>query len=97
VYWLTCADEPAIAMPVAEAFVVEPSYSFNLSDHDQQLLGLEDSRDALVYAVLTVARPQGTITANLLAPVVYNLKLGTAKQLILDDGRYDLRHPVKSL
>ncbi len=97
VYWLQCADEPTIAMPVAEVFVIEPSYSFDLSDHDQQLLGLEEPRDALVFAVLTVTQPQGTITANLMAPVVYNLRGGSAKQIILDDGRYALRHPVKAL
>lgn len=97
VYWLQCADEPAIAMPVAEAFMVEPGYSFDLGDHDQQLLGLGDPGDALVYVVLSVAQPEGTITANLLAPVIHNVRLGTARQIILDDGRYALRHPVKTL
>jgi flagellar assembly factor FliW len=93
VYWLECADAPEIALPVADAFAVAPAYSFKLSDADSHALGLRHAADALVLTVLTLAE-SGLITANLLAPVVVNRNTWAARQVILDDARYSLRHPV---
>ena len=94
VYWLECDEEPEIALPVADAFAVAPHYSFKLSDADTRALGLRHAADALVLAVLTVPVGGGTVTANLLAPVVVNRNTWVARQVILDDARYSLRHPV---
>jgi flagellar assembly factor FliW len=95
-YWLTCVDEPVIALPAADAFAVDPEYSFELSDGDVEVLALRKALDALVLSVLTVS-PQGQVTANLLAPVIVNRTNGAARQVILDGTSYELRHPVMSL
>jgi flagellar assembly factor FliW len=97
VYWLQCVAEPAIAMPLAEASMVDRGYAFELPDQDTRALRIERPEDAQVLVVLTVGREQGAITANLMAPVVVNRRHGLARQLILDDKRYSLRHPVTSL
>lgn len=94
VYWLHCDEEPAIALPVADAFAVAPDYSLSLPEADARALDLRDTADALVLVVLTVARESGTITANLLAPIVVNRSNRTARQVILDGTSYSLRHPV---
>jgi flagellar assembly factor FliW len=95
-YWLACVDEPAITLPAADAFAIDPDYSFELSDGDVASLALRQAADALVLSVLTVA-PQGQVTANLLAPVIVNRTTGAARQVILDGTSYALRHPVMSL
>jgi flagellar assembly factor FliW len=94
VYWLQCDAEPEIALPVADAFAVAPTYSFKLSDADTLALGLRHAADALVLVVLTIPRGPGVITANLLAPIVVNRNTWTARQVILDDARYHLRYPL---
>jgi len=94
VYWLRCDDAPGIRLPVAEAFAIEPSYSFTLSTADVAALGLARAEDALVLVVLTVRRG-GAITANLFAPIVINRQTWQAKQIILDGTSYSLRHPVE--
>jgi flagellar assembly factor FliW len=95
-YWLTCVDEPAIALPAADAFAVSPDYAFDLGDADTARLGLQTAADALILSVLTIS-PQGQVTANLLAPVIVNNTTGAASQVILDGTSYELRHPVMSL
>ena len=97
VYWLQCEDEPEIALPVADAFAVSPRYSFTLSTADTDLLGLGHPSDSLVLVVLTVSRGAGTITANLLAPIVVNRDTWAAKQVILDGTRHSLHHPVEMI
>ncbi len=94
VYWLECDEEPAIALPVAEAFAVAPQYAFDLYTSDSRALGITEPADALVLVVLAVPPGRGTITANLFAPIVVNRSAGRAKQIILDGSKHSLRHPV---
>jgi flagellar assembly factor FliW len=93
-YWLQCEAEPALALPLADAPAVLPDYAFELSTADVHALDLRAAEEALVLVVLTVPADGGTITANLLAPVVVNVRTWTAKQVILDGTRYSLRHPL---
>lgn len=97
VCWMECDDEPAIALPVVDAFAVLPEYAFQLSTADVRLLELDVASDALILAVLSARRGTAQITANLLAPVVVNRVNGRAKQVILDGTSYSLRHPVQTL
>jgi flagellar assembly factor FliW len=94
VYWLRCADEPGINLPVAEAFHVDPAYSVALSNADAAALDLEQSDDAFVLVVLTLRR-DGAVTANLFAPIVINRRSWRAKQVILDGSNYSLQQPVE--
>jgi flagellar assembly factor FliW len=96
-YFLRCDDEPAIALPVVDAFAIAPEYSFDLPASDVRALALYHAADALVLAVLTMPRGPGTVTANLFAPVVINRATGRAKLVILDGTRHGLRHPVAEI
>ncbi len=93
-YWLQCEAEPALALPLADAPAVLPDYAFELSTADVHALDLRAAEEALVLVVLTVPADGGIITANLLAPVVVNVRTWAAKQVILDGTRYSLRHPL---
>lgn len=97
VYWLRCDEEPALALPLAEPFALDPAYSFELSTADVAALGLEQPDDALVLVALTIPRQGATVTANLFAPVVVNRRTWRAKQVILDGSTYALRHPVETI
>lgn len=94
VYWLTAEGEPPVALPVADAFAIDPAYSLDLSDADAAALGITHAGDALVLIVLTIATDEPSITANLLAPVVVNRRNGAARQIILESSGRALRHPV---
>ncbi len=97
VYWLRCNDEPAIMLPVAEAFAVSQHYTVDLADPDRHDLNLTSPEDALVLAVLTLAGDCDQITANLVAPVIVNRQTWAAKQVILDTSDYSIRQPLASL
>jgi len=73
-YWLQCEAEPALALPLADAPAVLPDYAFELSTADVHALDLRAAEEALVLVVLTVPADGGAITANLLAPVVANVR-----------------------
>ncbi|WP_284328137.1 flagellar assembly protein FliW [Demequina litorisediminis] len=65
-----------------------------MSDEQRESIGVEDLADALVLTVVT-RTAQGEFSANLLAPIVVNLRSGAAVQAVLDED-WPLRAPLGS-
>ena len=64
-----------------------PDYNLELNDYDAEILGLTDSRDALIYNIVTVhPTAKNYVTANLVAPLVINRRTLVAKQVILSNS-----------
>ena len=81
--------------------VLDPNYAVNLDADDLAGLQLAPGRqpvigkDILCAAIVTTGNTeQGQPTANLLAPVVVNLKEQIGMQVIQADSPYSHRHPI---
>jgi len=95
ILWLQSLQEPGIAFPVLEPKIFRPDYSVNLSGNDQRELGLLSLKDnATVLTILTIPALITEMTANLKAPLVINLNQRIAKQVVLQENEYQLRHPM---
>jgi flagellar assembly factor FliW len=57
---------------------------------------MQGPEDAFVRCILTLRDDPGQITANLLAPLVFCRRTHMARQLVLQDSGFALRHPVFS-
>ena len=93
---LTRADLVFITLPV---HLVDAAYRLEMSPEDLESLGLPADRqpvpgdDVLCLAIVTLAE-QNPATANLLAPIVVNLKTNKALQTIQVDAGYSHQHPL---
>ncbi|MEX2375500.1 MAG: flagellar assembly protein FliW [Dehalococcoidia bacterium] len=96
VEWLQSLDDPDVAFALLEPFAFMPGYAFELSDADAAALGMHEAQDALIRCVLTLHEDPAMITANLLAPVVLSRRTHMARQVIVQDSTYSLRHPIFS-
>jgi len=95
--WFQSLDEPETAFAALDAFLVDADYDIELPKADADALALESEGDVAVYALLTVRLdPEEYITANLLAPVVLNTRIGTGRQVILQDSSYSLQHRIQA-
>jgi flagellar assembly factor FliW len=92
--FLQSVTTPALCFPALPVRVVEPQYEPLLSAADLQLLGFSEQPiigdDAIVLTLVAVHEQDPT--ANLLAPVVINLRTRAAAQCIDSDLRYSHRH-----
>jgi flagellar assembly factor FliW len=73
-----------------------PGYAPRLPASVLGELGLERAADARLYCVVTV--PGGDVqaaTANLRAPLVVNAESGRARQVVLTDGGFPIKHPLR--
>ena len=65
-------------------FVYFPDYEVAIDDEDQDLLEAGREDELIVFCLISVDRADGTMTANLMAPLVVNVSARTARQVVLD-------------
>jgi flagellar assembly factor FliW len=94
--FLQSVRNPELSLPALPVRVVERNYELRLHASDIELLGLSAQprigEDIVVLSLIAVH--EQCPTANLLAPVVVNLRTNAAAQCIDPDLRYSHRHPL---
>jgi flagellar assembly factor FliW len=92
---LQCIDDTDVQFLVSNPLLLDPTYSVALSAEDRAALSLTPDIQPVTYCTLTVAT-DGSITANLLGPLVVNPVTRQARQLVALDSVYSTLHPVAS-
>ena len=96
--FLQSLEDPGICFVTAPVRAVEPEYVLRVSEEDLRLLGLDPARqprigpDVLCLSVVSIEE-SGT-TANLLAPIVVNVRNLQAVQAIGPESVYSHRFPL---
>jgi flagellar assembly factor FliW len=96
--FLQSLDERDLCFPALRALAVDRHYQLRLAKEDLRRLELPSSRqprpgEDVEWLALVALRASGP-TANLLAPVVINLRGRRAVQIIGGES-YSLQHPLK--
>jgi flagellar assembly factor FliW len=91
--WLTSVEGPPASFLTVDPRVLLPSYRFALGPADLARLGAEEGSPLLWLAIVLV-EANGTVTANLRAPIVINPTTMVGHQVMPQDCLYPLRHVV---
>ncbi len=93
--WLQCLDNPELAFVVIDPRCFLADYQPGPYPLIFQEMGVENPEDLKVLVILTIppGKPQD-MTANLMGPVVINLKTRQGKQLVMEDPRYHHKYRV---
>ncbi|MFO1488094.1 MAG: flagellar assembly protein FliW [Verrucomicrobiota bacterium] len=92
--WLQVKNDAALAFVVIDPFLVQPEYQPDIPQTDVEFLGLTDSRDALLFNIVTVYSPTRA-TVNLKGPIVFNRRTMIGKQVVLANANtYSVQHPL---
>ncbi len=94
--WLQAVDTPNLAFITIDPFMICPEYKPDICDDDTKFLELESPEDALVLSIVNLHNSDGTgVTANLVGPIVINVKKRIGKQVILQNHlKYSVRYPL---
>ena len=68
--WLHSVDDPGIAIPLTNPWKFYEDYAVELSDADEERLGITDPAAAQVYVTVRAAEAIEDFTANLRAPIL---------------------------
>lgn len=95
--FLQSVQREGLCFTTLPILVIDPDYRLNLSSADLELAGLSTERqpvigeDVLCLAILTLHK-DGPTTANLIAPLVINLRTREAVQALILDSEYSHQH-----
>jgi len=85
---------PDIAFIVANPYTLVKDYTFNIDEPTIDLLEIKKQEDIFVLGVLSLKQPFESSTINLQAPLIFQSTTKKAKQMILNDNTFNMRHPV---
>ncbi len=91
---LRSVDDEELAFLVVPPAAFFPDYELDLDDETAERVALTSSDDALVLAIVNVADDPKDATANLLGPLVVNLRTLEGVQAVLTPERYSSRRPL---
>lgn len=90
--WLQSLDDGSMAFVVISPLTFRPDYTVELTEDEIGPLGLSDAEDAVVSVIVTIPPDPKKMSANLKAPLVFNLKNRNGKQFIVRDPQYQTKH-----
>jgi len=94
-FWLQSVDSPAVAFPVLSPAVFASDYEFIVDDEIQNILEINAVEEVETLVIVTI--PHGNpkdATANMLSPVIINIKNNSAAQIILDPNKFPISFPI---
>lgn len=94
ILWLQSLENPEVAFPLIEPKIFKPDYTAKLSAAELRELKLENINQSAVFTVLTIPEDVTQMTANMKAPLVINLKMHLARQVVLQENEYSIKHPM---
>ena len=86
--------EPRVRFLVVPPQVFFPEYAVDLDDAVAAKVHLDDADDCLLLVIVTLGRTPQEATANLLGPVVVNLRTLEGVQAVLADTDHGTRVPL---
>ncbi len=93
--WLQCLDQEGLAFVVVDPRYLVADYQPGPLAQAMRDLKIDRPEDLKVLVILTIpsGKPQ-EMTANLMGPVVINLKTRQGRQIIVEDSHYSHKHRV---
>jgi len=91
---LQSVEEEEVMFLLADPFRFYPNYEFQITQHLQEELQIQEEKDVVVWTIVTVGEKLEDSTLNMLAPIVVNTRLRVGKQVILQETQYHTKHPL---
>lgn len=93
-YFLRSVEDPGVGLLLVNPFMVYRDYEIDISDEVTGRLKIADAGQVAVLCTVNTSRGLDRATVNLMAPIVINTENMTARQVVLHDSGYSLRHPL---
>lgn len=91
--WMQSTAEPQVAFLLTDPFAFFADYAVELEPGICRDLGIESREDVVIQTIVTIPDTGvQDMTANLVGPIVINVKDRKGQQLILTNSGYTTRH-----
>ncbi|NFF61830.1 flagellar assembly protein FliW [Clostridium botulinum] len=87
-------EDNEVGFVVTSPFSVVENYELELDDNVINALKIEKEEHVLVLNTVTLNTDIKNITVNMCAPIIINIKTKLGEQIILNNGKYLIKHPL---
>ena len=92
--WFQSLEDGTIAFVLIDPLLFKPGYVAEVTDSELSELDVQTEEDLVISVIVTVPSNPQNMTANLKAPLIFNLKNRRGKQVILNTSQYNTRHNI---
>ncbi|MCP4716019.1 MAG: flagellar assembly protein FliW [Deltaproteobacteria bacterium] len=92
--WLQSAESPELAFVLIDPMMIVPQYRAEIHAEEIAALKLDSLEKATVMCIVNIAKGCAAVTANLLGPVIFNFELMLARQVVLSNSSYSIKHEI---
>ena len=90
--WFQSVDDPQVAFVIVNPLLFFPDYTIEVNPREIDELRVDNVRDINTYAIVTIPQEYTRMTANLQGPILVNTRTNLAKQLVLVNSAYRIKH-----
>lgn len=90
--FLQSTTDPDLTFVIADPFAFFTDYQFELADAVAAELGVSGDNLPQTFCIVTIPAKPEEMTANLIAPVLLNIRDRQGRQIVLESSRYTTRH-----
>ncbi|RUL54186.1 flagellar assembly protein FliW [Lysinibacillus antri] len=83
-----------LAFVITSPYSIATNYNFTLDDATVNSLDIKSENEVAVFVIVSLKETLAQSTVNLKAPIVINITNKKAKQVILDNEAYSIRHTI---
>ncbi|MBC5646766.1 flagellar assembly protein FliW [Christensenella tenuis] len=94
IQWLQSLDDKDIAIPIVNPFILKPDYEIEVDDDDLDLIETHKEEDLVVLSIMVIPEDITKMTANLMAPLLINIKEMVGAQMMMDYKTLPIRFPA---
>ncbi len=88
------AEDPTVSFVVIDIKTFFPDYAPEIHKRDLKVLQAKSKDDLVLFGIVVVPANPKEATVNLKAPLAINVQKKLAKQIILEDDRYQIKTPL---
>lgn len=92
--WYQSIENPAVAFIIINPLFFYPDYRIEVNPKEIEELKIDDVKSVETYAIVTVPSNPRQISINLQGPILINTETCLAKQLVLVNSNYRVKHYV---
>ena len=91
---LHSTEDSEVGLVLVSPFNIMQDYEFKIPYNFIKELQISSPQDVVVLTTVTLSSNIENMTTNLKAPIIINIKEKLGEQLILDNDKYKIKHPL---
>ncbi|MEZ5359434.1 MAG: flagellar assembly protein FliW [Candidatus Zixiibacteriota bacterium] len=92
--WFQSIEDPNVSFVIVNPLLFFPDYTIEVNPKEIEEMRVDDVEDISTYAIVTLPADYTKMTANLQGPLLVNTATRLAKQLVLVNSRYKIKHRI---